>query len=217
MRLGDARVGKFSDNLAAFGRTLRRAGVRVDPARIALAADAALTVGLDRREDLSAALEAVLISREQDRLVYRELFDAFFRDPNMAHKLLAQLLPSAEGKAEPSKRRPRVREALSPQHAFGKQAQPKPEDDKVDFEAIRTRVEANTDLAGAFTAQNSEQNIKAKFDEVLDDVLYEFVNTKLDLFNKLSEDKANAQWKRLWFKEMLGARRGGGVGMRRGA
>lgn len=138
MQLGDARLGKFSDNLAAFGRTLRRAGVRVDPARIALAADAALTVGLDHREDLSAALEAVLISREQDRQVYRELFEAFFRNPNMAHKLLSQLLPSAEGKAEPSKRRPRVREALSPQHAFGKQAQPKPDDDKVDFDAAMT-------------------------------------------------------------------------------
>ena len=87
----------------------------------------------------------------------------------------------------------------------------------MDFEAIRTRVEANTDLAGAFTAQNSEQNIKAKFDEVLDDVLYEFVNTKLDLFNKLSEDKANAQLKRLWFKEMLGARQGSGAGTRLGA
>ena len=138
MQLGDARLGKFSDNLAAFGRTLRRAGVRVDPARIALAADAALAVGLDRREDLSAALEAVLISREQDRQVYRELFEAFFRNPNMAHKLLSQLLPSAEGKAEPSKRRPRVREALSPQHAFGKQAQPSPQEDKVDFDAAMT-------------------------------------------------------------------------------
>ena len=138
MQLGDARLGKFGDNLAAFGRTLRRAGVRVDPARIALATDAALTVGLERREDFSAALEAVLVSREQDRQVFRELFDAFFRNPNMAHKLLAQLLPSAEGKAEPSKRRPRVREALSPQQAFGKQAQPKPQDDKVDFDAAMT-------------------------------------------------------------------------------
>ena len=138
MQLGDARLGKFSDNLAAFGRTLRRAGVRVDPARIALAADAALAVGLEQREDLSAALEAVLISREQDRQVYRELFEAFFRNPNMAHKLLSQLLPSADGKAEPSKRRPRVREALSPQQAFGKHAQPKPEEDKVDFDAAMT-------------------------------------------------------------------------------
>jgi type I restriction enzyme R subunit len=84
------------------------------------------------------------------------------------------------------------------------------EADKVDFEAIRTKVEANADLAGAFVPQNSEQNIKDKFDKVLDEVLYEFVNTKLDLFNKLSEDKANAQLKRLWFKQLLGARLGGG-------
>ncbi len=55
--------------------------------------------------------------------MFRELFDAYFRNPKIAHKLLSQLLPSAEGKAEPSKRRPRVREALSPQHAFGQAGQ----------------------------------------------------------------------------------------------
>jgi uncharacterized protein with von Willebrand factor type A (vWA) domain len=138
MQLGDARTGKLADNLSAFGRTLRRAGVRVDSSRIALAAEAALAVGLDRRADLSAAMEAVLVSREQDRDVFRELFEAFFRNPNLAHKLLAQLLPSAEGKAEPSKRRPRVREALTPQKAFGQQVQPKQEDQKVDFDAAMT-------------------------------------------------------------------------------
>ncbi|UOQ76538.1 DEAD/DEAH box helicase family protein [Hymenobacter sp. 5516J-16] len=84
------------------------------------------------------------------------------------------------------------------------------EEDKVDFEAIRTRVEANADLAGAFVPQNSEQNIKDKFDKVLDEVLYEFVNTKLDLFNKLSEDKTNAQLKRLWFQQLLASRLGRG-------
>ena len=42
-------------------------------------------------------MEAVLVSREQDREVFRELFEAFFRNPNLAHKLLSQLLPSAEG------------------------------------------------------------------------------------------------------------------------
>jgi uncharacterized protein len=138
MQLGDARTGKLGDNLAAFGRTLRRAGVQVDPARIALASDAALIVGLEDKHDLASALEAVLVSREKDREVFRELFDAFFQNPNMAHKLLSQLLPSAEGKAEPSKRRPRVREALTPQHAFGKQVAPKPEDEKVDFDAAMT-------------------------------------------------------------------------------
>ena len=63
MQLGDARSGKLADNLVAFGRALRRAGVRTDSARMALAQQAALCVGLDQKQDLSAALEAVLISR----------------------------------------------------------------------------------------------------------------------------------------------------------
>ena len=137
MQLGDARSGKLADNITGFGRALRRAGVRMDSARIALAEQAALLVGLASKPDLSAAMEAVMVSREQDRLVFRELFDAYFRDPEVAHKLLSQLLPSAEGQAEPSKRRPRVREALSPQKALG-QSQPRPQDQKVDFDAAMT-------------------------------------------------------------------------------
>ncbi|WP_427915413.1 vWA domain-containing protein [Ramlibacter sp. MMS24-I3-19] len=114
MQLGDARTGKLAANIAGFGRALRRAGVQVDSARIALGIEAAGLVGVERRDDLGAALEAVMVGREQDRLVFRELFDAFFRDPGMAQKLLAQMLPRGEGKAEPVKRRPRVQEALAP-------------------------------------------------------------------------------------------------------
>lgn len=143
MQLGDSRTGKLADNMAGFGRTLRRAGVRVDASRIALGTQAALTVGLGDRGDMGAALEAVMVSREQDRQVFRELFDAYFRNPDIAAKLLAQLLPSAEGRAEPSKRRPRVREALSPQNALNQQAKPKQEDQKVDFDAAMTASDLN--------------------------------------------------------------------------
>jgi hypothetical protein len=134
MQLGDARSGKLADNLTGFGRALRRAGVRTDSARIALAGRAAQMVGLGSKPDLAAALEAVLVSREQDRLVFRELFEAWFRDPAVASKLLAQLLPSAEGRAEPSPRRPRVSEALAPQRGFGAAA-PRPREDEVNFDA----------------------------------------------------------------------------------
>jgi uncharacterized protein len=116
---------------------LRRAGVRMDSARIALAQQAAQLVGVASKGDLGAALEAVMVSREQDRNVFRELFDAYFRDPEIANKLLAQMLPTAQGRAEPSKRRPRVREALSPQNAFGAKAAGKP-DKEVDFDAAMT-------------------------------------------------------------------------------
>jgi uncharacterized protein with von Willebrand factor type A (vWA) domain len=134
--LGDARSGKLADNIAGFGRALRRAGLRVDSARIALAQEAAQLVGVADKGDLGAAMEAVLVSREQEREVFRELFDAYFRDPEIAHKLLAQMLPSAEGKAPPSKRRPRVSEALAPHRKFGG-APPKP-DKEVDFDAAMT-------------------------------------------------------------------------------
>ena len=102
--LGDARSGKFADNMAAFGRALRRAGVPIDSSRIALAQQAAQLVGVGRKLDFGAALESVMIGREQDRAVFREMFDAFFRDPEVANKLLAQMLPSTQGKAGPTKR-----------------------------------------------------------------------------------------------------------------
>ena len=73
MQLGDARRGKFADNLTGFGRSLRRAGIPVDSARMALATEALLLVGLGQRDDAGAALEAVMVSREQDRAVFREL------------------------------------------------------------------------------------------------------------------------------------------------
>ncbi len=134
-QLGDARRGKLAGNMAGFGRALRRAGVRTDSARIALAAEAAMLVGVGSRFDLAAAMEAVMISREQDRGVFRELFDAWFRDPELANKMLAQMLPSAEGKAEPVKRRPRVREALAAPRAAVTPAQTERE---IEFDAAMT-------------------------------------------------------------------------------
>lgn len=147
MRLGDARSGKFADNLAGFGRALRRAGVPVDSERIALAQQATLAVGMEDRADLSAALESVFVAREQDRLLFRELFDLYFRDPDVAQKLLAQMLPSAEGRAEPSPRRPRVREALNPRQSPGA-APARASETPVEFDAAMTASDARR-LRGA--------------------------------------------------------------------
>lgn len=137
-QLGDVRSGKLAGNITAFGRALRRAGVRTDAMRISLAAEAATLVGVENRLDLGAAMEAVMVSREQDRMVFRELFDAWFRDPELANKLLAQMLPSAEGKAEPSKRRPRVREALTAPRDPSKPAVAAKPDKEVEFDAAMT-------------------------------------------------------------------------------
>jgi len=113
MQLGDARTGKLADNIAAFGRALRRAGVPMDSSRIALAQKAAMETGLDRKDDLAAALECVLIGQEKDRTVFAQMFEAFFRNPELAHKLLAQMLPQTQESAKATvPRRARVQEAL---------------------------------------------------------------------------------------------------------
>ena len=70
-----------ADNLLGFGRALRRAGVRVDSSRIALAVESMRWLDLARRDDVSAALETVLVSRESDRVVFRELFNRYFQAP----------------------------------------------------------------------------------------------------------------------------------------
>ena len=71
----------MADNLLGFGRALRRAGVPVDSSRIALAQASLRWVDLSRRDDVSAAFEAVMVSRESDRAVFRELFDRYFQAP----------------------------------------------------------------------------------------------------------------------------------------
>jgi uncharacterized protein with von Willebrand factor type A (vWA) domain len=140
VRLGDASSGELASNIAGFGRALRRAGVRIDSARIALAQQAAQIVGVEVKADLAAAFEAVLVSREQDRGVFRELFDAYFSDPQATNMSLARLLPSVEGKVKHSEYRPRVREALSPQQAPARHA-PQRLEEQLDFDAAMTASE----------------------------------------------------------------------------
>ena len=135
-QLGDARSGKLADNLTGFGRALRRAGVPVDAARMALAQQALLLVGL-ARQDMAAALEAVLISREQDRQVFRELFAVYFRNPDVAQKLLAQMLPTAPEKSKGAPRRQRVADALAPLRA-ARQQHASTQEQKIEFDAAMT-------------------------------------------------------------------------------
>lgn len=74
------------------------------------------------------------------------------------------------------------------------------EDDKVDLQRIRTRLEADESLREVLNADNPRDAKFYKFDQVLDRLLLEFVHTKLDLYKKLTEPKINAMLKRQWFE-----------------
>jgi len=80
------------------------------------------------------------------------------------------------------------------------------DDNKDDFNKIKKQIDSNEQLLSFFSPVNSRDNIRDKFYEVLDDALLQFVNVKLELYNKLTEDKANATLKRLWFNELYDQR-----------
>lgn len=80
------------------------------------------------------------------------------------------------------------------------------EDDKVEFERMKNNIYANLELMSYFNPKNSKDNIQDKFNEEIDSELLNFINTKLELYNKLSEDKVNTMFKRIWFNDIYDQR-----------
>jgi type I restriction enzyme R subunit len=80
-------------------------------------------------------------------------------------------------------------------------------EDKVDMAKIQAKIEAHEDLRQAMNSDNTEANIKYKFEKVLDDIMLDFVSTKLELYRKLSDAQINAFLKSRWFEEYYRERR----------
>ncbi|AQQ71173.1 Type-1 restriction enzyme R protein [Limihaloglobus sulfuriphilus] len=74
------------------------------------------------------------------------------------------------------------------------------EDDKVDLVRIQEKLEADAELKSVMNPNNSLDNIRIKFNDTVDALVLEFVNTKLGLYKKLTEPKANAMLKAKWFE-----------------
>lgn len=62
------------------------------------------------------------------------------------------------------------------------------EGDKVEFEKMKQNIYTNDELMSFFNTENSKDNIQDKFNEEIDSELLNFINIKLELYNKLSED-----------------------------
>jgi type I restriction enzyme, R subunit len=74
------------------------------------------------------------------------------------------------------------------------------EDDRVDLGRIQEKLEADAELKSVMNPNNSLDNIRIKFNETVDALVLEFVNTKLGLYKKLTEPKANEMLKAKWFE-----------------
>jgi type I restriction enzyme R subunit len=73
------------------------------------------------------------------------------------------------------------------------------DDDKIDLSHMKQKLFLHDELEAVMTADNSLTNMEAKFSQLFDQMLLEFVHNKLDLYKKLSEPNVNQQLKRHWF------------------
>ena len=67
---------------------------------------------------------------------------------------------------------------------------------KVDIATIHRKVQENEELRQVIEGDNTESNKWYKFDQVVNEILLSFVNSKLDLYNKLTQRGVNADLKR---------------------
>jgi uncharacterized protein with von Willebrand factor type A (vWA) domain len=105
----------FVENVTHFARVLRRAGVPVGPDRVIAALEAIEAVGFSHRDDVHAALSAVMLDRHEQQEIFDQAFDAFWRDPKLLEQMMALLLPKIQGKGERERQRAnRVADALAP-------------------------------------------------------------------------------------------------------
>ena len=144
----------FAENVAHFGRVLRAAGIPVGPDRVLAALEAIEAVGLDRRGDVHAALSAVMLDRHEQQAIFDAAFAAFWRDPKLLEQMMAQLLPTIQGRGERdrAKRAHRLADALSPPRAA---PEPKRDDAAADEQV---------DLEMTFTTSERERLQQADFD-----------------------------------------------------
>lgn len=75
-------------------------------------------------------------------------------------------------------------------------------EDRVDLQHLHDRLSNDSELMNFFNSQNARDDVQEHFNEAVDEALLDFINGKLELYNKLSEDKVNSLFKSTWFNDL---------------
>ena len=92
--------GKLAENITHFARALRKSGLPVGPGRVIDALRAVEAAGFTRREDFFHTLQAVFVSRPEERTVFAQVFRLFWRDPRYLEQMMSLMLPQIRGVQE---------------------------------------------------------------------------------------------------------------------
>ncbi len=123
-----------------FARLLRAAGLRIGPDRVVDCVRALeIANGAQfppRRDDWYWTMSAVLLSRQEQRPIFDQAFQVFWRDPNLTERMMQSLMPQVYGRMTPPEREQsqRLTDALLQQQREVREQQ----EDRVDIDARLT-------------------------------------------------------------------------------
>ena len=135
LRAPDSLPGHLAENVMHFGRVLRQAGLPLGTDRIQLALTALQVAGLESKRDFHDTLAACFIDRVEHIELFEQAFHLFWRDPDLAGRMMAMLLPRVQAKENatpPPPENRRLGEALFPHQPQAPQQPPPPEELQVD-------------------------------------------------------------------------------------
>lgn len=92
--------GKLVQNITHFARALRRACLPIGPGRVIEAARAIAALGFTRRDDFYWALHGLFVSRPEERVIYDQVFQLYWRDPQFLEHMMTFLIPTVRGAQE---------------------------------------------------------------------------------------------------------------------
>ena len=131
----------LATNVIHFTRILRDAGLPLGTRSTLDALACVEMAGIATRQDLRAALRCVLVSRADHLLLFDTAFDLFWRDPDIAAKMMAALLPEVSGRGSASPPPPpslRLLDAMHGQQTPEQTPQPTQEPEQLEFDATLT-------------------------------------------------------------------------------
>lgn len=132
--------GKLAHNIAHFARALRKAGLPVGPGRTLDAVNAVAAAGFDRRDDFYFTLQAIFVSRPEERSLFAQVFRLFWRDPRYLDHMMSLMLPQVHGVQED--RAAQAAEKRAAEALLDGQLPPAPKDqpegDQIEIDATAT-------------------------------------------------------------------------------
>jgi len=153
--------GHLAENLLAFTRLLRRAGLPLGPGEALTALKALTAIDIGDRRQVHAAMRAVMVHRHEHFEIFDHAFQFFWRDPEAAQHAAAMAMLDG-GKKDEQKPPPGARRLAEAMQGENKPKARPPEEDKQQIDMTLTVSERERLQAMDFEAMSAAEINEAK-------------------------------------------------------